>query len=162
MECAAPEVDRPKPTEDDEARKKQAIVRDISLAKTARAKSHELEPAEAERLKHIDVFRENLARDPQVKVEPLKVRIKPGSMPVKRSIRRNMPLHIEHVREYVAALEVCGMMYLNIRATWVAAPRIVHKKKAGALRMTIDSRPINVCTKSMPWPISNLDSAMFA
>ncbi|KAH9107236.1 hypothetical protein LEN26_001688 [Aphanomyces euteiches] len=139
MECATPEVERPIPTEDEEARreKKQEIVRDILLAKADEAKSHGLEPADAERLefvllKHIDVF-----------LEPLKVRIKPGSTPVKCSMRRYPPLHVEYMREHVAALEACGMVYLNNRATWAAAPRIVPKKEAGALRMTIDSRPIN-------------------
>ncbi|KAH9114827.1 hypothetical protein LEN26_013016 [Aphanomyces euteiches] len=52
------------------------------------------------------------------------------------------------------------MVYKNNRATWDAAPRIVPKRDAGALRMTIDSRPINACTEPMPWPMPNLDSAM--
>ncbi|KAH9141744.1 hypothetical protein AeRB84_014109, partial [Aphanomyces euteiches] len=60
----------------------------------------------------------------------------------------------------LAALEANGMVYKNNRATWAAAPRIIPKRDAGALRMTIDSRPINQCTEPMQWPMPNLDSAM--
>ncbi|KAH9141743.1 hypothetical protein AeRB84_014110 [Aphanomyces euteiches] len=75
-------------------------------------------------------------------------------------MRRYPPAHLEYMREHVAALEANGMVYKNNRATWAAAPRIVPKRDAGALRMTIDSRPINACTEPMPWPMPNLDSAV--
>ncbi|KAF0728909.1 hypothetical protein AaE_009417, partial [Aphanomyces astaci] len=88
--------------------------------------------------KHIDVFREDLGDDPPVKVEPLKVRIKPSSTSVKCGMRRYPPLHVEYMRSHMAALEANDM------------------KEVGDLRMTIDSRPINACTEPMP----NLDSAM--
>ncbi|ETV65133.1 hypothetical protein H257_18058 [Aphanomyces astaci] len=120
-----------------------------------------LAPAEATRLhdllaEHIDVFREDLGDDPPVKVEPLKVRIKPGSTPVKCGMQRYPPLYVEYMRSHVVALEANGIVYKNNRATWAATPRIVPKKEVGDLRMTIDSRPINACTEPMP----NLDSAM--
>jgi hypothetical protein len=62
--------------------------------------------------------------------------------------------------EHVAALEANTMVYLNNRATWASAPRIVSKNEPGALRMTIDSRLINACIEPMPWPMPNLDAAM--
>ncbi|KAF0775740.1 hypothetical protein AaE_000560, partial [Aphanomyces astaci] len=141
-------------------RTKQGAVQAILTAKTAEAETLGLAPAETTRLndllaKHIDVFREDLGDDPPVKVEPLKVRIKPGSTPVKCGMRRYPPLHVEYMRSHVAALEANGMVYQNNRATWAAAPRIVSKKEVGDLRMTIDSRPINACTEPMPWPMPN-------
>jgi len=167
MECATPEVYVKTPGEDDEGRvrARQEIVRAILAAKVDEAEAQGLEPAARERLanllyKHVDVFRIDLGGDPPVKVEPLKVRIKPGSTPVKCGMRRYPPLHVEYMRNHVAALESNGMVYKNNRATWAAAPRIVPKKEAGDLRMTIDSRPINACTEPMPWPMPNLDSAM--
>ncbi|KAH9093688.1 hypothetical protein Ae201684P_016312 [Aphanomyces euteiches] len=167
MECATPAVERPTGDGRDEERrkKKEEAVLGILMSKVADAQARGLTAEETTRLesllsKHVDVFREDLGNDPPVKVEPLKVRVKPDSKPVKCGMRRYPPAHLEYMREHVAALEANGMVYKNNRATWVAAPRIVPKRDAGALRMTIDSRPINACTEPMPWPMPNLDSAM--
>ncbi|ETV91597.1 hypothetical protein H310_13847 [Aphanomyces invadans] len=133
----------------------------ILMAKVAEAETRGLAPRHLERLeillpKHVDLFREDLGDHALVQVYPLKVRIKPNSVPVKCGMRRYSPAHVEYMREHVAALRANSMVYLNNRSTWAAAPRIVPKKEAGALRMTIDSRPMNACTEPMP----NLDSAM--
>ncbi|KAF0718357.1 Aste57867_1738 [Aphanomyces stellatus] len=151
MKCATPDVEIPPPSDqvEERRREKRDKVFGILMAKAMRP-----------RRMHVDVFREDLGDDPSVKVEPLKVRIKPNSTPVKSGMRRHPPAHVEYMREHVAALQANGMVYLNNRSTWAAAPRIVPKKEAGSLRMTIDSRPINACTDPMPWPMPNLDSAM--
>ncbi|KAH9137526.1 hypothetical protein AeRB84_017790, partial [Aphanomyces euteiches] len=167
MECATPAVERPTGDGRDEERRKmkEEAVLGILMSKVADAQARGLtaeEPARLESLlsRHVDVFRDDLGNDPPVKVEPLKVRVKPDSKPVKCGMRRYPPAHLEYMREHVAALEANGMVYKNNRATWAAAPRIVPKRDAGVLRMTIDSRPINACTEPMPWPMPNLDSAM--
>ncbi|KAH9105021.1 hypothetical protein AeMF1_019060 [Aphanomyces euteiches] len=167
MECATPAVERPTGDGRDEERRKmkEEAVLGILMSKVADAQARGLTAEETARLesllsRHVDVFREDLGNCPPVKVEPLKVRVKPDSNPVKCGMRRYPPAHLEYMREHVAALEANGMVYKNNRATWVAAPRIVPKRDAGALRMTIDSRPINACTEPMPWPMPNLDSAM--
>ena len=167
MECATPAVERPTGDGRDEERrkKKEEAVLGILMSKVADAQACGLTVEETARLesllsRHVDVFREDLGNDPPVKVEPLKVRVKPDSKPVKCGMRRYPPVNLEYMREHVAALEANGMVYLNNRATWASAPRIVPKRDAGALRMTIDSRPINDCTEPMPWPMPNLDSAM--
>ncbi|KAH9136416.1 hypothetical protein AeRB84_018405, partial [Aphanomyces euteiches] len=154
MECATPAVERPTGDGRDEERrkKKEEAVRGLTAEEAARLESL--------LSRHVDVFREDLGNDPPVKVEPLKVRVKPDSKPVKCGMRRYPPAHLEYMREHVAALEANGMVYKNNRATWAAAPRIFPKRDAGALRMTIDSRPINACTEPMAWPMPNLDSAM--
>ncbi|KAF0727827.1 hypothetical protein Ae201684_014173 [Aphanomyces euteiches] len=154
MECATPAVERPTGDGRDEERrkKKEEAARGLTAEEAARLESL--------LSRHVDVFREDLGNDPPVKVEPLKVRVKPDSKPVKCGMRRYPPAHLEYMREHVAALEANGMVYKNNRATWAAAPRIFPKRDAGALRMTIDSRPINACTEPMAWPMPNLDSAM--
>ncbi|RHZ02863.1 hypothetical protein DYB31_014784, partial [Aphanomyces astaci] len=94
MECTSPEV-YPKTSVENEAerrRTKQDAVQAILPVKAAEAKTRGLAPAEAMRLldlfaKHIDVFGEDLGDDLPVEVEPLEVRIKPGSTPVKCGMR---------------------------------------------------------------------------
>ncbi|KAH9069021.1 hypothetical protein Ae201684P_004951 [Aphanomyces euteiches] len=152
MECATPAVERPTGDGRDEERRKKKEEAVLGPYVEARLESL--------LSRHVDVFREDLGNDPPVKVEPLKVRVKPDSKPVKCGMRRYPPAHLEYMREHVAALEANGMVYKNNRATWAAAPRIFPKRDAGALRMTIDSRPINACTEPMAWPMPNLDSAM--
>ncbi|ETV91029.1 hypothetical protein H310_14269 [Aphanomyces invadans] len=75
-------------------------------------------------------------------------------------MRRYPPAYVEYMRERVEALEAKGMVYKNNRSKWASALRIVPKEAAGALRMTIDSRPINACTDPMLWSMPNLDSAL--
>ncbi len=167
LECATPVVEIPPISVKDfetMRSKKRDIVLGILMAKAAEAEAFGLSGDEAEHLrslllKHVDVFRVDLGDDPPVKVEPLKVRIKPDSVPVRCGMCRYPPAHVEYMREHVAALEANKMVYLNNRSMWAAAPRIVPKKEAGTLRMTIDSRPINAQTVPMPWPMPNLDAA---
>ncbi|RHY10127.1 hypothetical protein DYB36_014187, partial [Aphanomyces astaci] len=116
MECATPEVYSKTSGEDESERRrlKQGPVQVILTAKAAEAKTRGLVPAEAMRLhdllaKHIDVFREDLGDDPPVKVEPLKVRIKPSSTSC--GMRRYPPLHVEYMRSHMAALEANDMVY---------------------------------------------------
>ncbi|ETV92271.1 hypothetical protein H310_13336 [Aphanomyces invadans] len=146
MQCATAEVVDPKFTGDsDEVRReKRDRVLAVLIARVNEAQRRGLDADDMQRLtallmKHVDVFREDLGNDPTVKVEPLKVRIKPNATPVKCIMRRYPPAHVEYMREHVEALEANGI---------------------GALRMTIDSRPINACTDPMPWPMPNLDSAL--
>ncbi|ETV81927.1 hypothetical protein H257_05466 [Aphanomyces astaci] len=75
-------------------------------------------------VKHCDVFHLEISHDEPIKVEPLRT----------------------HVRE----LEAASLVYHNNRATWASALGIVPNKDPGDLRMTIDSRRINVYTEPMP------------
>jgi hypothetical protein len=167
LKCATPVVEIPPISDKDfetMRSKKRDMVLGILMAKAAEAETIGLSGDEAERLrsllsKHVNVFRVDLGDDPLVKVEPLKVWIKPDSVPVRCGMRRYPPAHVEYMREHVAASEADKMVYLNNRSTWAAAPRIVPKKEAGSLRMTIDSQPINARTVPMPWPMPNLDPA---
>jgi hypothetical protein len=159
MCCATPELGPIAEPDDGEP------VRTMLMTKVADAAAKGLEESAVEDLRDLlleyqDVFRLKFGRDPPVKVEPLKVHLKPGSVPVKSGLRRYPPTHLEFLEKHVRELEEAGLVYRNTRSRWAAAPRIVPKKDPGDLRMTIDSRPINACTEPMPWPMPNLEVAM--
>ncbi|ETV78978.1 hypothetical protein H257_07762 [Aphanomyces astaci] len=141
------------------------LVRTVLNAKVAEAATAGM-PAEAvEQLRDLlmefrDVFRLKFGRNPPVKVEPLKVRLKEGSVPVKSGLRRYPPTHMAFLEKHVRELEEAGLVYRSTRSCWASAPRIVPKKDPGDLSMTINSRPINACTEPMPWPMPNLEVAM--
>ncbi|KAF0756866.1 hypothetical protein AaE_004463, partial [Aphanomyces astaci] len=140
-------------------------VRIVLEAKVAEAATAGMSAAAVEQLRDLlmefrDVFRLKFGRDPPVKVEPLKVCLKEGAVPVKSGLRRYPPTHMAFLEKHVRELEEAGLVYRNTRSRWASAPRIVPKKDPGDLRMTIDSRPINACTEPMPWPMPNLEVAM--
>ncbi|ETW04755.1 hypothetical protein H310_03902 [Aphanomyces invadans] len=166
MECSTPVLDvLPGESKEDRLRRCESEVKYILASKVEEARNHGLGQDEVERLENmlswfVNVFRKDIGCDPPIKVEPLLIRLKPDAVPVKCSMRRYPPDHVEFLKRHVDQLEAAGLVYRNNRATWAAAPRIVPKKDPGDLRMTIDSRPINICTVPMPWPIPNLDAAM--
>ncbi|KAF0707227.1 hypothetical protein AaE_013712 [Aphanomyces astaci] len=164
MCCATPDWGTdPYPTDDGQV--DDDPVRTVLMSKVADAASQGMDEESVRRLQDVlvefkDVFRLKFGRDPPVKVEPLKVQLKPGSVPVKSGLRRYPPTHVAYLEKHVRELEEAGLVYRNTRSRWAAAPRIVPKKDPGDLRMTIDSRPINACTEPMPWPMPNLEVAM--
>jgi hypothetical protein len=99
LDCATPVVEiPPSSVKDFETMhsNKRDIVLGILMAKAAEDEAIGLSSDEAERLrylfsKHVDVFRVDLGYDPPVGVEPLKVRIKPDSVPVRCGMRRYRP-----------------------------------------------------------------------
>ncbi|KAH9150223.1 hypothetical protein AeRB84_006900, partial [Aphanomyces euteiches] len=108
----------------------------------------------------VDVFRLEIGHDKPIAVEPLRVRIEPGAVPVKCGLRRYPPAYVEFLKQHARELEAAGLVYRNNRATLASAPRILPKKDPNDLRMTIDSRPINAWTEPMPWPMPNLDATL--
>ncbi|KAF0751154.1 hypothetical protein AaE_006485, partial [Aphanomyces astaci] len=67
---------------------------------------------------------------------------------------------IKDVLTLPKVLLAAGRVYRNNHATWAAAPQIVAKKTPREYRMTIDCRPINAWTISMPWSMPNLDAVI--
>ena len=166
MHCATPDIQVP--TEKDavaERLRRSEVVEAVLQDKLQAAQDEGLTADLHDKLRqilanHSDVFRLEIGYDEPIKVEPLRVRLKPGAVPVKCGLRRYPPAHVEFLKTHVRELEAAGLVYRNNRATWASAPRIVPKKDPGDLRMTIDSRPINACTEPMPWPMPNLDAAL--
>ncbi len=107
--------------------------------------------------KYSDVFRTSFGQDPPVKVDPLKIRLKPNAEPVKCTARRYPPAHREFLDQHVSELLEHGLVYMNHRSRWCSAPRIVSKKEPGQYRMTIDVRGVNSRTEPMPWPMPILE-----
>ncbi|ETV76454.1 hypothetical protein H257_09473 [Aphanomyces astaci] len=152
--CSTPAME--KPADQD------CEIKRILNGKIAEAIQLGLSPAHESELRrilgdHTDVFRLEFGQALPVDVEPLKVRLKEGAVPVKCALRRYPPAHMEYLKQHVEELEAAGLVNHNNRETWAAAPRIVAKKAPGEYRMTIDSRPMEV---PMPWPMPNLDAAM--
>ncbi|ETV96446.1 hypothetical protein H310_10198 [Aphanomyces invadans] len=147
-----------------EQAKQEAEVCEVLSAKINKAEKEGLPEVSSKKLtqflrENIDVFRLEMVGDPPIKVEPLRVRVKPGAVPVKCGLRRYPPLYMEYLEGHVAELERAGLVYRNNRSRWACAPRIV-PKDPGDYRMTFDSRPVNACTEPMPWPMPNLDAVL--
>ncbi|ETV93807.1 hypothetical protein H310_12370 [Aphanomyces invadans] len=140
MQCATPLPGAVTPAEN---AKQEAEVWEVLSAKINKAEKEGLSEVSSKQLfsENIDVFRLEMGGDPPIKVEPLRVRVKPGAVPVKCELRRYPPLHMEYLEGHVAELERAGLVYRNNR-------------------MTIDSRPVNACAEPMPWPMPNLDAAL--
>lgn len=108
--------------------------------------------------KHLDVFRLSFGNDPPVKVEPLKVRLRPDARPVKAKARRLPPNLQAFVERHMNELVKSGLVRVNHRACWASPPRIVAKTEPGEYRMTVDTREPNKNVEGMPWPMPDLES----
>ncbi|ETW07249.1 hypothetical protein H310_01813 [Aphanomyces invadans] len=80
-------------------------IRRILDEKIAEAMERGLTDAQAMELRrilthHIDVFRLEFGRDLPVDVEPLMVRLKEGAVPVKTSLRRYPPAHMDYLKKH--------------------------------------------------------------
>ena len=94
-------------------------------------------------------------------VTPMKIELKPDSVPVKVRARRYPPQQRSFLNKYVDELVRMGYFIPNPDASWQAAPHIVPKPNSRArYRMTIDTRPINAATVKKAWPMPHLDSEM--
>jgi hypothetical protein len=106
--------------------------------------------------KYWDVFRLVLGRDPPVKTEPLRMRLKPGALLVRSRARRYPAEHREFMRQHVEALVEAGLVYRNPGSRWASPPLIV-KKGVGGFRMTVDVRAVNSQTEVTQWPMPLLE-----
>ena len=155
VQASLPDVQQPSTKHD---------VRQVLQERWDEAGRQGLEDDAAERLQELlgaygDVFRLEFGHDPPVKVDPLKVRLKPDAVPVKCKQRRYPPVHREFLDKHVSELLDAGLVYENHRSRWASPPRIVAMKDPGTYRMTVDTRGVNAMTKPMPWPMPDLESA---
>ncbi|KAF0710364.1 hypothetical protein AaE_012560 [Aphanomyces astaci] len=149
MACATPELGN---APDDDGPLCIVLEAKVAEAATAGMPTAAVEQLQDLLMEFRDVFRLKFGRDPPVKVEPLKVRLKEGVEPVKSGLRCYPPIHMAFLEKHVRELEEVGLVLDR------AGPRGLSRRKN--LRMTIDSRPINACTEPMPWPLPNLGVAM--
>ncbi|RHY79166.1 hypothetical protein DYB31_006090, partial [Aphanomyces astaci] len=85
-------------------------VRIVLESKVAEAATVGMPTAAVEQLRDLlmefrDVFRLKFGRDPPVKVEPLKVRLEEGAMPVKSGLWRYPPPHMAFLEKHVRELD---------------------------------------------------------
>ena len=107
-----------------------------------------------------DVFRLRLGCDPPAKVEPMKIVLTSGAMPVRAKTRRYTLEQRAFLSRYVKKLEEYGFVESNKNATWVAAPVLVAKPPPANYRLTIDLRPVNAATVPLTWPMPHIESEL--
>ncbi|KAF0774504.1 hypothetical protein AaE_001796 [Aphanomyces astaci] len=99
MACATPELgDAP----DDDGPVRTVLETKVAEAATAGMPAEAVEQLRDVLMEFRDVFRLKFGRAPPVKVEPLKVRLKEGAVPVKSGRRRYPPTHMAFLEKHIA------------------------------------------------------------
>ncbi|KAG6608816.1 DEAD-box ATP-dependent RNA helicase 36 [Phytophthora cinnamomi] len=143
----------------------QAQVAAILADRVVEAADAGLAPEEVERLRTIlqdyqDVCRVEFGRDPPVRVESLRIRLREGATPVRSNTRRYPPAHMAYLDQHVQELLDNGLAFINPSSRWASPPRIVSKSDPGTYRMTVDMRAVNVRTEPILWPMPILEAAL--
>ncbi|GMF31949.1 unnamed protein product [Phytophthora fragariaefolia] len=111
-------------------------------------------------VKYRDVFRLSFGQDPPIRVEPLRVRVRDGATPVRFSVRRYQPAHMQYLDQHVGELLASGLAYTYPSSRWATPPRIVAKQEPGSYRTTVETRAVNERTDPIQWPMPVLESAL--
>lgn len=106
-----------------------------------------------------DIFRTQMGSDPPADVEPMEIRLKPDSSPVRVKLRRYSPPQMAFLRKKTDELLRLGLIKRNNRSQWACAPLLVPKEGPEQFRFTVDLRPVNRQTIPFAWPMPNLESA---
>jgi hypothetical protein len=108
-------------------------------------------------------WRTSLGGDPPAKVEPMRVRLKPGYVPTTAQLRTYSPRKDAWLALFMAMLVTFGLLFANPQAIWASAPLIREKGGAGSSgdlnshRMTVDLRMVNAMTEKCPHPMPTLE-----
>jgi len=105
-----------------------------------------------------NVFRIKLGPDPPAKVEPLKIRLKPGHKPVRATQRRYAPPQRAFISSTIQRLEKIGAVFHNPTARWTSPALAVAKPGKEAFRFTVDLRSPNALTLPLASAMHNLES----
>ena len=74
---------------------------------------------------HLDVFHRALMSDPPARVEPMTVRLQPGTRTVRAKLRASPPAEAPWLHEHMANLETAGMVFRN--------PQVIYTSVAMAI-----------------------------
>lgn len=115
-----------------------------------------------------EVFRVAFGGDPPAKMEPLKVRLKEGAVPMKQRPLRLTPAAKKALRETVEELTKMGLIRENRQARYVSNMLIIPKPKKNPLdpteeqryRCVLDLRYINTLTLPVVFPTTDLERAL--
>ncbi|GMF57038.1 unnamed protein product [Phytophthora fragariaefolia] len=119
---------------------------DSSLAGDLRALVHEYE----------DVCRLKIGADEPVKVEPMRVALRPDSEPYRSGVRKYPDMQRAFLRTYVQELLDNGLIVRNNNSRWACAALPVRKSGGDGYRITVDYRPVNKMTVPLAGATPNL------
>ena len=123
-----------------------------------------LDESHVERLRDVtgrrwNAFRRILRRrDPSVRVEPLRVTLKPGARPVKARPRVYHPVKTAWLAACMASLADLGLVILNMQAVWASVAMATPKK--GGFRLVSDFRAANQRVEKVPGVMPNQEASM--
>ena len=118
--------------------------------------------AELERLlrEFGDIIKLKLGSGKPADIDPLRVNLKPGAMPIRAKQRRYPPPEKAFMVRYVRQLLKLGLVKRATSPKWVSAPLIVPKRPPALYRLTVDYRPVNNATIQTFWPMPNIESEL--
>lgn len=97
-----------------------------------------------------DVWRLELGADPPACVPPLRLQLKPGSVPYRTKARKYSPHLREFLNEFNGKLEKFGWIFENNNSRWSSpAYPVLKSGKSLKYRQTIDYRPVNQLTEPL-------------
>ena len=105
-----------------------------------------------------DVFRIKLGLDPPANVPPLRIKLKPGTYPVRATQRRYAPAQRVFISNAIRKLEGVGAIYHNPHARWASPALAVAKPGPEKFRFTVDLRAPNAVTEPIASAMPNLES----
>lgn len=98
--------------------------------------------------------------DPPAEVEPMKIIIKPGAVPVKAKPRRYSTDQRNYMEIFMDRAEKFGFLKKNPNAKWISPALMVPKPGTKNFRLTFDLRCINAATEPMSWPMPHIESEL--
>lgn len=104
-----------------------------------------------------DVIKTKLGEGKPANIPPMRVNLKPNSIPVRSKQRRYHPKKKEFLTRYVNQLLKLGFVKKSSAPAWVSAPLIVPKRPPAMYRLTVDYRPVNSATVQTFWPMPNIE-----
>ena len=93
-------------------------------------------------------------------IEPMRIRLKPDTTPIRTKQRRYPQPKREFLTRYVRQLLKVGFVKKVTSPEWVSAPVIVPKRPPANYRLTIDYCPVNSVTVPTFWPMPNIESEL--
>jgi len=107
-----------------------------------------------------EIFRIKLGPDPPAKVEPLRIRLKPGHRPIRATQRRYAPQQRAFISSTIQRLQKIGAVFPNPKSRWASPALAVAKPGAEKFRFTVDLRAPNAMTEPVVSAMPNLESLL--
>lgn len=107
-----------------------------------------------------NVLRIRLGKGPPADVPPIFLDVKEDARPARTTQRQHPQPKREFLGHVTGKLMKYDFLNTSTEADYVEAPLIVPKSSPANFRLTMYVRPINSATKSMPWPILNIESEL--